>query len=727
MGHVGAMGARPMGGGMNMGGMPHQGMPNMSARPQMPSSRPSMGNMSRPQMPNISPGAGSGANRPFSNPSASRPSLPSTGGMNLGSNRPSLSGGIGSATNKLPGSSGNNFGSGIKPGFGDNRPTAGLGTTRPSFPNSGSKPNIKPPGPLNPATKPAPMPGGGSGIASRPGNISSGLGGTRPADRPSLGGATKPAPAPGNVNRPGQIGGGNFGQNNRPNIGDNRPSTLPGNIGQNNRPNINQNNRPNIGGNRPNPLPGNIGQNNRPNIGGTRPGQGGSGTWGNGSWGNGSWGNLANNRPGFNNNNININNNNFNNIHNNMYNRPSWDRPNGGWNGNNWNNNWHDHWYDNAIRPHYHGWYNGCWGNYWGSAWYSPLAWGAVGWGLGSLANSYYTPYVNPYYVAVPTVTTSVPYDYSQPVVINNYITPDTSSASVSPSAIAAAPASSDAATQDTSPSVVQFDQGLANFKRQDYQGALKAFDSALKLDPKDPVVHEVRALTLFALGDYQQAAAVLNSLLSSAPGMDWTTMSGLYGDADNYTPQLRKLEQYCVDHPTDAPSHFVLAYHYLVIGSKDDAVDALKIVVTNQPKDVTAKRMLDALTPPASGDSTKAAPAPTPVSSIASQPTPAANTSTNSQPETDLVGTWFAAKGKSTIDLKITEDSKFQWQAKDDGKTVAELNGDLTTSPDSITLETTDKGSLGGSVVSKGMDAWVFLPPGTNSEADGIAFNRKK
>ena len=50
---------------------------------------------------------------------------------------------------------------------------------------------------------------------------------------------------------------------------------------------------------------------------------------------------------------------------------------------------------------------------------------------------------------------------------------------------------------------------------------------------------------------------------------------------------------------PTTLRRHFVLAYQYLVIDSKDAAVNALKVVVKNQPKDYTAKRMLDALAPP--------------------------------------------------------------------------------------------------------------------------------
>src|SRR6185369_12990353 len=82
--------------------------------------------------------------------------------------------------------------------------------------------------------------------------------------------------------------------------------------------------------------------------------------------------------------------------------------------------------HNHCINPHY-GWYNGCWGGgYWGSNWYRPLAWGAVGWGLGSLTSGwgYSSAYYNPYYTSS-VATTSVPYDYSQPVVVNNYVSSD--------------------------------------------------------------------------------------------------------------------------------------------------------------------------------------------------------------------------------------------------------------------------------------------------------------
>jgi tetratricopeptide (TPR) repeat protein len=381
-------------------------------------------------------------------------------------------------------------------------------------------------------------------------------------------------------------------------------------------------------------------------------------------------------------------------------NRPGWDRrnwnnPGWGWGSGSWAGNWNNHCINNRY-----GWYNGCWNSgYWGSNWYAPLAWTAVGWGLGSLTSGwgYGTAYYNPYYVA-PLAAATAPFDYSQPVVVNNYVSSDDDGGDAAQ--IAESPA--------TEQATKLFDAGLELFKSGDYKAALVKFDAALQKLPGDPVVHEVRALTLFALGDYKSAAAALNSFLSSAPGMDWTTMSSLYGNVDDYQTQYRQLEQFCKTNPNDAPSHFVLAYHDLVTGSKDAAVDALRAVVKNQPKDSTARRMLDALSPPA-GSAVAAAPAGT------------------DAPQTDLVGNWRAKAGDTTIDLAITEDSQFTWKANQAGKPPVELKGELNATADGLDLHSADQGSMAGGVRSHGPDQWQFSLIGAPPSDPGLKFERVK
>lgn len=570
----------------------------------------------------------------------------------------------------------------------------GGGGARPSvsLPSGGARSNVSRPSMPNMSTRAVP---------SRPSLGNANVRTSIPQAVPQLGGA-----------RPSLGGAGSLSNTNRPNT--NRPSGIA-----TSRPSLpTVGNRPAIkppstlpattlpgSANRPVTLPGNIG---RPGGVASRPGVGG--------------GNVVNrpsdrpviggNRPSVGKDtNINIGNsvNVGNQIGNHFSNRPRWDidpgysRPAWGLNGNNWHQNWHN----NCIHHHHH-WYNGCWHGYWGSGWYAPVAWGAVGWGLGTITNGwgYTTAYYNPYY-ADPVVSQTIPYDYSQPVVVNNYV-----------SMASAAPVSDEGQASPTSPAqekaLASFDQGLAKFKSGQYAAALSDFNIALKELPNDVVVHEVRCLALFANGDYRGAAAGLNALLSAAPGMDWTTMSGLYGSPDDYTTQLRKLEQFCQANPNDSSAHFVLAYHYLVTGSNDAAIDALRAVVKNQPKDVTAKRMLDAMVPSEPPQVTESKTARAPGSDVVST-------------ETDLVGTWVAETGGTKIELTITDQSQFTWKASSTGQSPVNLKGQLKSANDAIELETLDQGAIAGSVKSRGPDHWLFAISGAPSTDPGMSFLRKK
>jgi len=283
--------------------------------------------------------------------------------------------------------------------------------------------------------------------------------------------------------------------------------------------------------------------------------------------------------------------------------------------------------------------------------------------------------YANPYYSAIPAaVVAASPYDYSQPVVVNNYITNDgdvtdasTTQGGTATNEQTVAPSAADAA----------FDAALAAFKKEDYAAALAGCDKAVKQSPDDSVIHEVRALSLFALGRYPEAAATLNSVLAVAPGMDWTTMSSLYDSVDAYTQQLRKLEEFCRSKPDNAAGHFVLAYHYLVGGHVDLAADALRVVVAKQPDDVVAKRLLDAIQP-TSGEAEES-------SSRDDAQTIASDAATPAGPETDLVGRWTATSGKDSVELVITDDSRFTWKAAPAGRPPVTIDGTIETARDAI------------------------------------------
>jgi len=684
-------------------------MPAAAARPQTPNfQRPSVGAMQRPNLARPAlPNAGA-VQRPVAPAPAVRPGLggiqPGGGGIGPGNaSRPG--GGFATRPTPMPAPA---PGGGLPGGITRPGPRPGLGAVnRPSFPQPGG--GGLPGGGGRPGVnRPAPAPGDLAGW-NRPG-----LGGDRPGlggDRPGLGGDR-----PGvNGNRPTTLPG-NLGPGDRPGVGVNRPTPLPGDLGTINRPGLggdrpviggnrpgNGGNRPGIGGTRPTPLPGDLTVGNRPGIGGNRPGWNGNRPgWngnrpgldrpgigdGNNFWNSGNWnGNTFNNF----NNNVNVG-------------------VGGNWGYPGWGGGWANNWNYGHVNPHYGGWYNSCWtGNWWGGngGWWAPFAFGAATWGVLSTASSwgigYGNAYVNPYYANVPAaVVAASPYDYSQPIVVESY-TPAATGVAGQP---AAAPAANDEGN-------ALVDDGLARFKAGDYTGALAAFDKAVRRAPRDTVVHELRALALFALGRYPEAAAALNVVLASAPGMDWTTVSTIYGSVDAYTAHLRALEAACRANPGDAAAHFVLAYQYLVAGHGDAARKPLEVVVAKQPTDEVAKRLLAALQPAAEAE-------PKPADPPVAPPAEAG-------PQTDLVGTWKAASGKDTIVLSITADSTFTWKATPDGKPALELSGTVQTDVDALALVSEKAGTMAGRVVSKGADAFEFSLPGAPPDAKPLLFERQK
>ena len=147
-----------------------------------------------------------------------------------------------------------------------------------------------------------------------------------------------------------------------------------------------------------------------------------------------------------------------------------------------------------------------------------------------------------------------------------------------------------------------QFDAAREAFKSGNYDEALKGVNAAIQQLPSDAVLHEFRALVLFAQGQYDEAAGTIYAVLAAGPGWDWETLKTLYPDTATYTQQLRSLEQYAKEHPDAGSANFLLAYHYLVLNHREAAVKQLDQVVKKVPGDNLAAQLLSVLKRPESG-----------------------------------------------------------------------------------------------------------------------------
>lgn len=301
--------------------------------------------------------------------------------------------------------------------------------------------------------------------------------------------------------------------------------------------------------------------------------------------------------------------------------------------------------------------------------------------------------YSNPYYTE-PYVVDGTTIDYSQPL-----------------AAVAqAAPPADDnqAAPSDQAPDT--FADARAAFAQQDYKTALDKVNQAIAKTPGDTVLHEFRGLVLFALGQYKEAASTIYAVLSNGPGWDWTTLTSLYTDIDQFTQQLRRLEGYCKQHPKEADARFLLAYEYLVMGSSKSALTELKEVVKLNPKDQLAAQLVTSLSAPPDDPAAPPAEPPAPQEPVTAGA---------------LAGKWTSSRPDgSSIALDLGKDSKYTWTYNHDGKTQA-FQGGYTVADNLLILNTDGNPAMIGQVTQLAGNTFNFKMPGGSPDDPGLKFTK--
>jgi tetratricopeptide (TPR) repeat protein len=363
-------------------------------------------------------------------------------------------------------------------------------------------------------------------------------------------------------------------------------------------------------------------------------------------------------------------------------------------------------------------------------------------WGLDSMASSWLSSnYANPYSAAATAAqpgSASGVYDYSQPINVN------------------AAPSDPNAA--DSSEQV--FSAAREAFKAGDYQRALDLTDQVIKSTPNAPVVHEFRALCLFALKRYDDAASAAYAVLSAGPCWSWSTMVGLYPDVDTYTSQLRALEASIRSNLNATPPRFLLAYQYLVQGNNDAAGMEFAEVAKNEPKDQLSASFAKALAKakgPAAAPSTGTGPAltraqptttdgkPLVATSLTNGnasagetvPAPAATSSAATAPSTaqaeapppppaQLTGNWKATPSPDTsITLALDADGAFKWDVAKKGQQNGSISGRAYYVNNVLSLTQEEGPPLAGKVESKDPNKFVFRLMGGGNSAPALTFTR--
>lgn len=390
-------------------------------------------------------------------------------------------------------------------------------------------------------------------------------------------------------------------------------------------------------------------------------------------------------------------------------NRPWWSSSTyHNWHHGSWNYGWNRHWSHRHHHHHHHGHYLPGYYDDDGFGIGAGVAWGLAAWTLGSLAydtgyNSYHNPYSAP-----PVQTRTTVINYSQPLsVVASEVEPEPEEVALT--------------SEEKSSAAVE--KARDAFANGDYLAALKSTDEAISYAPGDSALHEFRALCLFALARYGDAAGVLNPVLASGPGWDWATMAEFYPDGEVYTAQLRKLESYVESKPESADSHFLLGYHYMVAGFIDEAHAMFETVTELQPADTVAaqlRNLAESSTPNAEGElededpeSLTGTPEPAPEGAVVEPIDPA-----------DLEGSWkaAAANGKA-ITLALDPAGTFTWnyEGAEDGKVLA---GDWSIDDDGRLVLAADDVQMVADVSLDG-DKMQFVLAGSPVGDPGLDFGR--
>jgi tetratricopeptide (TPR) repeat protein len=325
---------------------------------------------------------------------------------------------------------------------------------------------------------------------------------------------------------------------------------------------------------------------------------------------------------------------------------------------------------------------------------------GAVGltaWMTGSLFyNTGYYAYVNPYYVATPVVVQYPVLNYSQP--ISTTAPPPAENSPVEQAALAAS------------------DQARTAFYRGNYTQALNQLDAALAQTPGDAVLHEFRALTLFAMRNYKEAAATLYAVLSVGPGWDWTTMIDLYPSEDVYESQLRALEAYVRQNPNAPDGHFVLAYQYMTAAHPEEAAQQYQDVLHLVPNDSVSRQMLALLS--STDDQQGASPPAT---------APPANAGGPPVPRSDILGRWSApSPADGTVDLSLGNDGRFVWKFSQAGNAQT-FDGKFELAGNTLVLDYDNGGTMVAKVGSQGPERFTFQMVGGPPNDPGLTFARTR
>jgi tetratricopeptide (TPR) repeat protein len=119
------------------------------------------------------------------------------------------------------------------------------------------------------------------------------------------------------------------------------------------------------------------------------------------------------------------------------------------------------------------------------------------------------------------------------------------------------------------------FMEGQRDKAIEDYDEALKKFQEAVKIDPKNADAHYEVASLLYGLNKYDDALAEADQAVKLAPANKWylEQMAEIQKKKNNFKDAIKSYEQLIKLSPNDPDNYFDLAFLYLQTSQPDQAI----------------------------------------------------------------------------------------------------------------------------------------------------------
>ena len=154
-------------------------------------------------------------------------------------------------------------------------------------------------------------------------------------------------------------------------------------------------------------------------------------------------------------------------------------------------------------------------------------------------------------------------------------------------------------------------------FRTAQYGEAVRQSNHAVVEDGQNGLVHLFAAQALFAVNDYDAAAAASHRGLTLAERKDWGFIVNNYKKFyrnDDYVAQMNRLIEAIEKYPEAPGLRFVRGYHYVFLGHKDAALKQLTKAVELDNRNPMANELLAMVGGPPVDEATKLAISPAPV-----------------------------------------------------------------------------------------------------------------